>query len=232
MYRPQKVVGTSFLLPDLIGIPPHDLQIKVEDKGGQNRRLLRFSQSFGNAGHGPLQVRRGNSTKSCPGKGKAVAYQDVYSCQGTKRSIRLKECMIYHPEHKHWHVTNIARYDLCQVDPVTGRPGKVLVSNDKFSFCLIDKNRLDSKRYKGRRYARRYESCHSRISGITPGWADEYNYRVYGQWIDITDIKDGTYFVKTTINPKKLLIETTHRNNVAWVKIKIFDKGKNVSIIK
>lgn len=80
------------------------------------RKLLRLSQSFGNIGPGPLQVRRRNSSPSCPGKGRAVAFQDIYFNDGSKKSIPLKECMIYHPQHKHWHVVNIARYDLFDLD--------------------------------------------------------------------------------------------------------------------
>ncbi|MEW9667966.1 lysyl oxidase family protein [Ammoniphilus sp. 3BR4] len=220
------------LLPDLLALPPEDLHIEAENKAGKFRKLLRLSQSFGNLGPGPLQVRRGNSSPMCPGRGKAQAYQDIYFTDGTKKSYRLRECMIYHPQHKHWHVVNIARYDLCQIDSVTGGPGKPLASSDKISFCIVDTHRLDSKRYKGPSYSRRYSSCSTRISGITPGWADLYDYSLYGQWIDITGIKDGTYYLRTTINPKRLLMETKHENNAASVKIKIYNGGRSVAIIK
>lgn len=227
-YRP-KALKTP-LLPDLVALPPTDLQITTEKNKGQSRTLLRLSQSFGNIGRGPLQVRRGNSTPSCPGKDKAIGYQEIYSKSGLLRIIPLKECMVYHPQHKHWHVANIARYDLCQIDPVTGGPGKILASTDKISFCLVDVIRLNPKQYQGPKYGQRYTSCNTRISGITPGWADVYYYNLYGQWIDITGIKDGTYYLKITMNPKRLFIEETYRNNVAQLKINI--NGKNVSIIK
>lgn len=218
------------LLPDLLALPPEDLHIEVDSNKGKSRKLLRFSQSFGNLGSGPLQVRRGNSSPSCPGKGSAAAYQDIYYSDGSKRSVPLRECMVFHPRHKHWHVVNIARYDLCQVDTATGEPGKVLASSDKISFCLVDSHRLDSKQYQGPNYSRRYSSCDTRVSGITPGWADLYDYSIYGQWVDITGIKDGTYFLRTTINPRRILMETKHKNNIALVMIKISNGGKSVTV--
>lgn len=226
-----KILRKQVLLPDLLALPPEDLRIEKSEEKGQIRSLLRLSQSFGNIGRGRLQVRRGNSTPSCPGRGRAVGYQDVFYTDGSKRSLPLKECMIYHPVHRHWHVANIARYDLCEIDTGTGEPGKVLVSSDKISFCLIDEHRIGSPQYLGPRYVKRYVSCLTRTSGISPGWADEYDYKVYGQWIDITGIKDGIYFVKTTVNPQKLFVEKTHHNNVAWVKIRISDDGEDVTIV-
>lgn len=226
-----KILRKQVLLPDLLALPPEDLQIERTEENGQTRTLLRLSQSFGNIGSGRLQVRRGNAAPPCRGRGRAIGYQDIYYSDGSKISIPLKECMIYHPVHRHWHVANIARYDLCEVDPGTGEPGRVLASSDKISFCLIDEYPLDSEQYRGPRYSKRYVSCFTRISGISPGWADEYDFKVYGQWIDITGIEDGIYFVKTTVNPKRLFVEKTHRNNVVWVKVRISDDGEDVDII-
>ncbi len=204
------------LLPDLLAFPPEDLQIeRMVATDGLMRVFLRLSQSFGNAGRGRVQIRRGNPTPSCPGKRRAKGYQDIYYSDGSKKSIPLKECMIYHTIHKHWHVANIAKYDLCEVDPDTGGPGNILAFSDKVSFCLNDEFRLKPEQYRGRKYSKRYRSCHTRVFGISPGWAEEYDYKVYGQSLDITGIPDGVYVVRTTINPKKLIKESTRRNNIA-----------------
>lgn len=231
MKRKTSQIQQTALLPDLLAIPATDFQIEEVESDGNTKRLLRFSQAFGNIGRGALQVRRGQSARYCRGKNRAIAYQDIFLRDGSKRSIPLKECMIYHPVHKHWHVANIARYDLCEVDTETGGIGAVVSSSDKISFCLIDEIPLDRSQYRGPRYRKYYTSCHTRISGIRPGWADEYDYKVYGQWVDITDLEDGVYYLRTTVNPKKLLRERTYRNNVAWVKIRIEDDGEEVEII-
>lgn len=227
----QSVLIKRALIPDLLALPPEDLQIEKRDVNGRTRTLLLLSQSFANIGRGRLQVRRGNSTSACPGKGRARGYQDIFLNDGTIKSYPLKECMVYHPIHRHWHVANIARYDLCEVDPETGGPGKVLSTSDKISFCLVDEYRVDADHYRGPRYPERYVSCHTRISGVSPGWMDEYDYKTYGQWINITGIEDGTYFVKTTVNPNRLLIESSYRNNEAWVKVRISDGGDDITIL-
>jgi hypothetical protein len=219
------------LLPDILAIPASDLRIQNVEVNGRNVALLRFSQAFGNIGRGPLQVRRGNSDRNCPGAGRASGYQDVFMSDGTRRSVRLKECMIYHPQHRHWHIANVAKYELFAEDSSTGRAGARVASSDKISFCLFDEHRLSTTQYSGPSYRSRYTTCTTRTTGITPGWADEYSHRVYGQWINITGLRDGIYYMKTTVNPTKIFLETTSRNNVAWKKIRIYDNGQRVSVL-
>jgi hypothetical protein len=218
------------LIPDLLAIPADDFRIQKVNVNGRDIVLLRFSQAFGNIGRGPLQVRRGGSGRYCRGRGKATGYQDVFFADGSMRSVRLKECMVYHPQHRHWHIANVARYDLHEVNPYTGGLGSIVASSNKISFCLFDEHRLSSRLYSGPRYPSRYTTCKTRITGITPGWVDEYSYRVYGQWINITNVKDGIYYMKTTVNPTNIFIEATNTNNVAGRMVRIYDNGERVRI--
>jgi hypothetical protein len=220
------------LLPDLRAIPARDFHIQETENNRNNIRLLRFSQGFANVGRGPLQVRRGRSGRYCRGRGRATGYQDIYFSDGSKKSVRLKECMLYHPQHKHWHVAKVARYDLCTIDTQTERIDQIIRSSDKVSFCLIDEFRMPRRYYDGPRYSKRYTSCKTRVSGITPGWIDEYDYKTYGQWVNITNVEDGLYYLRTIINPTRLLIESAISNNIGLRLIRIYDNGKKVQVIR
>lgn len=216
------------LLPDLLAIPATDFVIQRVRYRGSNYRLLRFSQSFGNIGEGPLQVRRGDSDAQCPGENRAAGYQDVYLQNGTVQSVRLKDCMVFHPAHDHWHLANVARYDLYRVDVRRRRLAGKVATSDKVSFCLFDEHRLDSNQYNGPVRSQTYTDCNARITGITPGWADEYSYRVYGQWLVINGLPDGIYYLLTTVDPSNQFVEVTRRNNRAGRLIRIYNNGRSV----
>jgi hypothetical protein len=228
----QQQIDENALLPDLRAIPARDFHIQDTESNGNNVRYLRFSQGFANVGKGPLQVRRGGSGRYCQGRGRATGYQDIFFSDGSRKSVRLKECMVYHPYHKHWHVARVARYDLCTVDPDTLQIDQVIRSSDKVSFCLIDEFRIPEQYYNGPRYSKNYTSCKKRISGITPGWIDEYDYKTYGQWVDITGVEDGLYYLRSIINPSRLLIESTSSNNTAERLIRIYGNGEYVQVFR
>jgi hypothetical protein len=217
-------------LPELLAIPAKDFHLQRLRYRGRAYTLLRFSQAFANIGEGPLQVRRGNADQGCPGPGRAAGYQDIFMDDGSIESVRLNECMVYHPKHEHWHIANVARYDLIRSDH-HGRPLRIERQSDKVSFCLFDEHRLSRDLYDGPKYSKQYTTCDSLTTGITPGWADEYSYRVYGQWVNFTGLSDGYYYLRTQINPSGVFREITKRNNTAWTLLRISGRGRKVSVI-
>lgn len=221
-------INATAQLPDLIPLPPSDLRMETIQEGDKTRYRLRFSQAIGNIGKGPLQVSRVNSSKACPGRHKAAGYQTIFFSDGSKKSIRMKYCMVYHPVHKHWHIANMARYELCRVNPYTGGIGDTVAKTDKVSFCVTDEFALEPTYYQGTAYEKRYRSCKSKTFGLTPGWAEDYDYSVYGQWIDVTELPDGMYYLRITVDPDEIFQEETRSNNVVWRRIRIFNNRQNV----
>jgi hypothetical protein len=53
------------------------------------------------------------------------------------------------------------------------------------------------------------------------GWGDTYIQSLGGQSFDITDLPNGTYFVRVQVNPMRKLYETTHKNNVELRQIEL-----------
>ena len=51
------------------------------------------------------------------------------------------------------------------------------------------------------------------------GWGDTYFQSVAGQSFDITRVPDGTYYIRVTANPERVLYETSTRNDVSLRKV-------------
>ena len=62
----------------------------------------------------------------------------------------------------------------------------------------------------------RYTCSHQ---GIQSGWADVYDGGLPGQWIDITDVPDGTYDLEITMDPLHVLDEADFTNNTVTTQV-------------
>ena len=63
------------------------------------------------------------------------------------------------------------------------------------------------------------------LMGTSRGWGDIYRWSIAFQWIDITDLPDGTYKVRVVIDPPLatggFFRESDDSNNRSWTKIRI-----------
>jgi len=81
----------------------------------------------------------------------------------------------------------------------------------KKAFCLEDTNRYHNNETTS--LVGTHQSCG--YQGITPGWGDEYNFGIPGQWVDITDVDTRTPMpLSFQANPDQFLCEgqTLDRN--------------------
>jgi hypothetical protein len=207
----------DLLRPDLVALPARGLS--VHDVDGV--RWLRFGSVLGNVGPGPVEIRQ-NQNRRCPhGEHNAtqVMYRDangdgVYqSRKDTDIARRQAGCMIYHPEHHHWHFQASARYVV--LDPRTV-PAKVVAAHHKVSFCLRDSERL-SVRYGRWDYPDTYGACSARSrQGLSVGWADVYQSYLPGQELALPRrLPDGLYCLKTVVDPLDQLAESDDEDNTS-----------------
>lgn len=204
-------VPASALYPDLQTVVPQQLQVV----NAQQRDWLRFSNGIANTGQGTLQIRPeypvGNSTD--PQK----AIQQLFDAQGAVVYEQEVSQFEFHPEHNHWHIDAVALFEVRKSSPT----GPVVGGNSiKTTFCLIDWVKLDGNSNSRERV---YFDCFG-IQGISPGWVDQYNQAVEGQELDITGVPAGKYYLVSTANPDKNMLEATYTNNTAWVS---FDLTRN-----
>lgn len=147
--------------------------------------------------------------------------------------------MVWHPEHAHWHFDDFALYELRRL--AGDRPDMsdegLVVDGGKVSFCLQDSHRegegtIDDP-------SSWFPSVETIISitcpgvhqGISSGWWDVYDYRLWGQQIRIGDAPDGNYALVVTVNPEGQLVETTDLDNMAFLEIELAEGGKQVRVV-
>jgi hypothetical protein len=78
--------------------------------------------------------------------------------------------------HQHKHFTHYGTFKY------GNQPGS------KKAFCLEDTNRYHND--EATSLSASHQSC--TYQGITPGWGDEYNFGISGQWVDITNVDTRT----------------------------------------
>ncbi|XP_017351493.1 lysyl oxidase-like 5b [Ictalurus punctatus] len=120
----------------------------------------------------------------------------------------------WHSCHQHYHSMDaFSLYDLLDINT-----GRKVAEGHKASFCLEDTGCNPGFR---RRYA-----CTAHTQGLSPGCHDTYAANIDCQWIDITDVRPGNYFLKITVNPNFLVPESDFSNNV--VRCEVFYSGHHV----
>jgi phosphatidylglycerophosphate synthase len=100
--------------------------------------------------------------------------------------------------HDHPHYQNFLRYEI--VDP----KGAVAATGGKRSFCLAESMCLDGTYW--------HHDCSNQ--GLDPGCWDIYPYYLGCQYVDVTDVPDGLYFLRVTVDPLGQIAEEDESNNV------------------
>lgn len=171
--------------------------------------LLRFTTAFANSGAGHLELRGGEVLPN----GNQQVLQRIFYDDGTFQD-RLAGEFTYHSGHGHIHFDGYAVYALRRYLP-GGGVGDLVATGGKISFCLID-----ITKYHSNAGASRYNSC-GQIQGVTAGWSDVYTRSLPDQWINISLVPDGQYWLEVTIDPDNLLLESDSTNNTSRIPVVI-----------
>jgi hypothetical protein len=205
------------LLPDLLPLASkpkaylYGWQIDRAEKPG--RTLLRLTSAIANAGQGPFEIRSGPVVD-----GAQQVIQRVNNSDGT-HTDRIAGNFTYHPQHHHTHFDHFAQYRIRQLTPNNG-VGKVVRTGKKVSFCLTDSDQFD-KTLPNASANGNYYSCSARRQGISVGWADVYGQSLPDQWVDITKLKAGKYWLEVAVDPDNRVLESNETNNTVRIKVSI-----------
>lgn len=205
-------------LPDLIALADegqgwmHGWSIDNSEQPGH--KLLRLTTAVGNIGEGALEIRGGQALPN----GNQEVYQRIFDSVGGFHDVLAGE-FVYHPEHGHTHFEGLAQYHLRAVTAGNG-VGEIIASGDKTSFCLLDIAEIDPLAD-----GKVYEDCTPEQQGISPGWADVYDQSLPDQWIDITGVAAGTYWLEVVIDPDDNLVESDETNNSERILIELIEGG-------
>jgi hypothetical protein len=199
-------------LPDLLvwASDPNDYlygwYLDQAEPSQPGRVLLRVSTATPNIGTGPLELH-GSSTS--PG-----VYQRVFRADGSSYD-RFAGNFTFHPGHGHLHFDNWINLHLRTVLPNNG-VGDIVASGDKTSFAIIDLIHYDSSLPGSPEFIQYGGGL---VQGLSVGWADVYSANLPDQWIDVTDVPSGQYWLEGIVDPANSILESNETNNAARILI-------------
>ena len=209
--------GGGGLVPDLQTVVPRHLNLVNQ----QGRDKLRFANGIANVGPGALALRPEHVGDVTNG------WQEFRDANGNVISERLASQYEFHPQHNHWHLADVALFEVRKGSPT----GPVAGGNSqKVTFCLIDWYKLGDNSPTKEKV---FWDCEQGYQGISAGWVDQYHHSLEGQSLDLTGVPNGNdYYLVSTANFAQTFTETSYTNNTAWVKFTLSgDGGGNRKVV-
>ncbi|MEU4689520.1 lysyl oxidase family protein [Actinoplanes sp. NPDC023714] len=216
--------------PDLRSLPAWGISISegVNEKTGKpdGKWYVNFGATVWNAGTSPLLVDGFRRT----GTELMDAYQYFFDANGKQVGSRPAGTMEWDDRegHLHWHFTDFAQYNLLKADR------KLAVRSGKEAFCLANTDAVDYT-MKGAKWRPDNTDLSTSCGANTVvavrevldiGNGDTYSQDRPGQSFDITNLKNGTYYIQVLANPSKKLSELSTTNNSALRQIVIGGTAK------
>jgi len=164
---------------------------------------IRFSNGLANTGAGDLRLRPENHD------GVTDAHQEILDADRNIVVDQVVSTFFFHPAHNHWHIDNVALFEIRQGTPT----GPLYGTGKKITFCMIDWYKLVGN---ANTKERTYWDCATSFQGISPGWVDQYHQSTVGQSLDMTGAPAGHYYIVSTVNPLCTFLEADCTNNTAW----------------
>ncbi len=177
------------------------------------RPCLRMSTATANIGDGRLELRGGTIINQTTQE----VNQRIYRSNGTFYD-RSAGTFVYHPTHGHIHFDNWTVFKLRTV-LAGGGVGPVVKQGAKTSFCILELRTYDDQ-LPGYNVSPGYNSC-GQVQGLRPGRSDVYDYSLDDQYIDITGVPNGQYWLEGTVDPNDKVLEKDETNNTARILVNI-----------
>nr|MDQ4041069.1 lysyl oxidase family protein [Actinomycetota bacterium] len=211
-------------LPDLEQVPPYSVYVYSITLRGKMQSRLTFGSASQNVGVGRLVVHGHRPNVATP----LMTADQLIDTGDPANPERVPRVGVMRytrsPDHSHWHLLDFMRYELRRASNFR-RFGRDL----KTGFCLGNRydvgvfgsggapasgvgepnTEFDRDCGQGRRRLLNLEV------GISPGQGDDYRPDLEGQWIDITKLRSGRYFLVHRSNPRRRMRESNYANNVA-----------------
>jgi hypothetical protein len=201
-------------LPDLVALPAWGISTRSHNE----RDLLAFGSTEWNEGPQEMVVEGFRE----PGEDVMDAFQYFYQ-DGVPVGRAPVGTMEYHQGggHNHWHFTQFTEYSL--LDEAQNEVGV----SGKQSWCLVPTDGIDLtvEGAEWNPWSFGFGTSCGDGSAIwvrevlDVGWGDTYFQYNGGQALNITDLPNGTYYIKVEVNPLGALYETDTSNNVELRKV-------------
>jgi len=117
--------------------------------------------------------------------------------------------------HHHWHLQHVAKYSLWNASKTAE-----VAPAQKVGFCLDDSQHVEANvgpstpvysnnapPYLG--FCRQFEPNATGVyEGISPGWRDVYNRELAFQWVDVSEVLPGEYWLREDVDPAGVIKQT------------------------
>jgi hypothetical protein len=208
------------LKPNVTAVAPWYAKSEEREVEGHERYLMRFNGWIGNEGPGRLEIRGRRGSSSEPMK----VYQRLYR-EGAKETYEenepdeYEEVLDEHAEMRYdstegfplFHLMDIAHYSLWNYAKT-----KEVMPSQKVGFCLGDD--YHSETGKGPHAAFYVDSATGHCAenkpealtvweGISVGWLDWYEWELPLQWVDVSKVPPGRYWLRDDSDPDGFLVE-------------------------
>jgi lysyl oxidase/Big-like domain-containing protein len=216
---PVRAAAATDLLPDLVSDPPSGAALQYSSSGlGGSNMLLRFDGYVHNAGAGAFELDAQRT-----GSGPLTPLQRVFDSGGGFRDDPMPNAQLAYSNadgHNHWHLQDIARYSLWNDD----RSGEVAPSL-KVGFCIEDTEHVDPfgpanagyDESNGRDFCQKgHPETATLFEGISSGWRDTYDQGLPFQWVVVSDVQPGAYWLREDIDLTDAVHESDETNAPAW----------------
>jgi hypothetical protein len=207
-------------LPDLVALPAY--QMSTHSRRG--RDYLNFFSTEWNEGPGTFVIEgfRGQDEDSMD------AFQYFLDEDGVATGRAGIGELEFHRGggHNHWHFEEFTRYSLLDATKT-----QVVVSG-KQSWCLVNTDAIDLT-VPNAMWLAYGQDLGTSCGGpgalwirevLDVGWGDTYAQFLQGQGFNITNLPNGTYFVRVHVNPTGSILESDDDNNIEDRMIKL--KGR------
>jgi Lysyl oxidase len=216
--------ATTPLLPDLVQKYPREVQVETDTSSGAPRFHIGFLSAVNNFGAGPLIVHGHRDNVFQP----AMAGDQVVKNADGSQTVRTNVGSLVYVNavtHQHWHYVGFDRYELRQPSDY-----RLIVPDQKSGFCLGDRYEAFSETpVPGKPPAPFYTgNCAPGDSqtlevteGISVGYGDDYPPIKEGQYVDVTGVPAGRYYLVHRVNSNRALIETDYSNDASSVLVEL-----------
>ncbi|MDT7713400.1 MAG: hypothetical protein QOG46_2170 [Pseudonocardiales bacterium] len=206
------------LLPDFDQATPEALEVTADNSGAVPRFHLGFNSAVDNVGAGPLILDAHRDSQDQP---QMTADQTVLGSDGSRRTIAGVGQLqyVYSEDHNHWHYLGFDHYELRRASDYA-----FVAPDQKTGFCLGDRyETFPGATQPGKPADPPYTAYCGRTQpellsleeGLSVGYGDVYFATLEGQFVDVTGVAAGQYYLVHRVNADHRLLERDYSNDSA-----------------